>query len=60
MGICLTYTGGIYVILIMGILMILCGIGIAISCDTYDQKRKEAKPCAQNSNLQRSGTGRDA
>ena len=31
MGICLTYTGGICVILILGTLMILCGIGIAIS-----------------------------
>jgi hypothetical protein len=47
MGVCLTYDGGIYVILILGILMIFCGIGIAISCDTHDQKRKEDKPCEQ-------------
>ena len=60
MNVCLTYEGGLYALIILGILMILCGIGIAISCDTYDQKREEDKPCEQNINLQRSGTGKSA
>ena len=43
MGICLTYIGGIYVILILGILMILCGIGIVLTCDNDDPKREEER-----------------
>lgn len=60
MSVCLTYEGGLYVLIILGILMILCGIGIALTCDNDDPKREEAKPCEQNSNLQRSVTGKGA
>lgn len=51
MGICLTYTGGICVILILGILMILCGIGIAISAkheEIKDTKREGSHDKGRN------------
>ena len=43
MSVCLTYEGGLYVLIILGILMILCGIGIALTCDNDDPKRKEVR-----------------
>ena len=45
MGICLTYQGGLCVILILGILMILCGIGITKTAnheESKDTKREES------------------